>query len=303
VPISRRSCRFSSVPIPMRPGTTINEIRVRPRAKVEAAALCLRPEPDQSARRRVHVENHRWRQARVQEAKKLMDGGPRRPVRKVKFDDANVDHRTAWPACRCACSIKIGKRCCKERNACKSRWFVAARLRPDGPAPPMTPGNKWTVQVEAVAASVVGGPANRGPARLARASGIPPGSWASAAVRLHVELPTQLKSPRTLFAEKACRWSTRSRRKGPVLPAHRRACPRAFVYRTTFRARAGEPKPADARWIAPAVRLVAPLLRDVRRQLAWSMSRSINAPAGCKLPDRAGPSVSRDLTFKPRDCT
>ena len=109
---------------------------------------------------------------------------------------------------------------------------------------------------------------------------------------LHVELPTQMKSPRILFAERL-RLVHAVEEEGPVY-LHIDGVPRAFVYRTTF-SRFGQPNQPrpDER---PAVRLMAPacVMAGVNCLVDVEVD---NAPPGCKLEIALGRTFE-DKSFK-----
>lgn len=137
-----------------------------------------------------------------------------------------------------------------------------------------TGGNRWTVQVEA--ARRVPGPSIA--AQLVLPVQRIPGLLGIGGGTLQVEVPSQTKSARLLFAENL-RLVHSVEQEGPVY-LHIDGVPRAFIYRTTF-ARNGEPTlpHPDER---PAVRLLAP--QCVMAGINCLVDVEVdNAPPACKL--------------------
>jgi Carboxypeptidase regulatory-like domain len=267
------------------PATTLNEIRVRPGKVKQPHHVYVRNLTNRT--QKVHVEVKAG-ETPLHKSQKLIilepDG-----VRKVIFEDS-----APVAELRGALTVRV-------LDADRHKVLQETLLRVEILSPheyvkvaeaSYEPGrggnNKWAVQVQ-TSRSVVG-PAIA--AQLVLPVQRIPGLMGIGGGTLHVELPTQPKSPRILFAEKL-RLVHTVEEEGPVY-LHIDGVPRAFIYRTTF-ARAGEPNQprADDR---PAVRLVAPpcVMAGINCLVDVEVD---NAPPGCKLEIALGRTLE-DRSFK-----
>jgi Carboxypeptidase regulatory-like domain len=266
---------------PDEPATTLNEIHVRP-GKVKqphyvyVQNLTNRPQ-------KVHVEI-RSGQALLHKSQRLLTLEPD-GVRKVSFDESSRPTELHG-------SLVVRVLDQDRQKVLQERSLRVEVLSPHEYVKVAEalyePGNKWAVQVQA-SRSVVG-PAIA--AQLVLPVQRIPGLMGIGGGTLHVELPTQLQSPRILFAEKL-RMVHAVEEEGPVY-LHIDGVPRAFVYRTTF-SRTGQPnqpRPDDR----PAVRLMAPpcVMAGVNCLVDVEVD---NAPRGCKLEIALGRAFE-DNSFK-----
>ena len=270
---------------PDEPATTLNEIRVRPGKVKQPHFVYVKNLTNRT--QKVHVEI-RAGATLLHKSQKLMTLAPD-GLRKVTFDESAPFAELHGPL-----MVRVLDE--DRQKVLQERTLQVAVLSPRDYVqaaeasyePGLAGNNKWTVQVQA--SRPVYGPAIA--AQLVLPVQRIPGLMGIGGGTLHVELPTQMKSPRILFAERL-QLIHAVEQEGPVY-LHIDGVPRAFVYRTTF-ARFGEanqPRPDDR----PAVRLLAPacVMAGVNCLVDVEVD---NAPPGCKLEIALGRTFE-DKSFK-----
>lgn len=270
---------------PDEPGATLSEIHVRPGNVKQPHYIYLRNLTNRT--QKVHVEVKAGAALLYKSQKPLTidpDG-----VRKVLFDESARAAELRGPL-----EVRVLDQDRQKLIAQRSLRvdILAARdyvkVAQASYEPGLEGNNKWAIQVETT--KHVPGPAIA--AQLVLPVQRIPGLLGIGGGTLRIELPTQSKTPRILFAERL-RLVPSTAEEGPVY-LHIDGVPRAFVYRTTFsrNGQTTEPVPDDR----PAVRIVAPpcVMAGINCLVDVEVD---NAPPGCKLEVALGRAF-KDGAFK-----
>ena len=271
---------------PDEPGTTLNEIRVRPGRVKQPHYVYVKNLTNRA--QKVHVEIKSGETFLHKSAKPMTlepDG-----VRKLSFDETLASGMEVRGPIEVRVFDQERQKVLHEKSlrveVLMPREYV--KLAEATFEPGVAGNNRWAIQV--LPAKLVSGPAIA--AQLVLPVQRIPGLLSIGGGTMHVDVPTKSTTPRLLFAERL-HLAHPVEGEGPVY-LHVDGVARAFVYRTNF-TRGGEPTQplVDER---PAVRLVAPpcLMSGLNCLVDLEVD---NAPTGTTLEVLLGHAY-KDGTFK-----